>query len=56
MDTENQPHAVETAEAEPERIDFDDYASYEEDDSLVVCDRKNASAWVKSDVTTELRE
>lgn len=54
MDTENYSDAVELARTEPERIDFDEYASYEEDDSLVICDRENANAWVKSDVTAEL--
>lgn len=56
MDTENQSRAAEPARAEPECIDFEDYASYEEGDSLVVCDRENANAWLKSDVTTELRD
>jgi len=54
MNTENHADAVEIAAAEPERIDFDDYASYEEGASLVICDRQNANAWVKSDVTAEL--
>ncbi|WP_170977370.1 DUF7331 family protein [Halorussus salinisoli] len=44
------------AQTGPERIDFDDYASYEEADALVICERENANAWVKSDVTVELRE
>ncbi|WP_205427727.1 hypothetical protein [Halorussus sp. MSC15.2] len=52
---ETQTHTVETARTEPDRTDFDDYASYEENDSLVVCDRQNPNAWVKSDVTAEIR-
>jgi hypothetical protein len=56
MDSENELRAVEATRTEPERIDFDDYASYEDGDSLVVCDRENANGWVKSDSTVEIRD
>jgi hypothetical protein len=56
IDSENEMRGAEPAQAEPDRKDFDDYASYEEDDSLVVCDRTNANAWVKSDVTTSVED
>ena len=56
MDSENDTRGVEPAQAGPDRKDFDDYASYEEGDSLVVCDRENANAWVKSDVTIEFED
>lgn len=56
MDTNDNLRAVETTLAEPKRIDYDDYASYEEGDSLVVCDRENANAWVKSDSSVEIRD
>ena len=56
MDSEDDTRGVEPAQAGPDRKDFDDYASYEEGDSLVVCDRENANAWVKSDVTMEFED
>jgi hypothetical protein len=56
MDTESNLRAVETTRTEPKRIDLDDYASYEDGDSLVVCDRENANAWIKSDSTVEIRD
>jgi hypothetical protein len=37
-----------------EGADFDRYADYEDDGALVVCDRRNARAWLKSDATTTL--
>jgi hypothetical protein len=56
MDIENHTRGVEPAQAGPDRTDFDEYASYEEGDSLVVCDRTNANAWVKSDVTVTFED
>lgn len=55
MDTKNQSPAIETADEEPELDSLDRYASYEEGDSVVVCDRKNAKAWIKSDVSAGLK-
>lgn len=34
--------------------DLDEYASYEDGDRYVICDRSNAKAWIRSDVTTTL--
>lgn len=51
MDSENETRGREPAQAEPSRTDFDEYASYEDGDSLVVCGRTNANEWVKSDVS-----
>lgn len=56
MDSQNDTRGVEPAQAFPDRKDFDEYASYEESDSLVVCDRTNANAWVKSDVTMAVED
>lgn len=56
MDSKNDTRAVERAQAEPDHKDFDEYASYEENDSLVVCDRTNANAWVKSDVSMAVED
>lgn len=55
MDTENNFRAVAATRLGPKRIDFDDYTSYEESDSLVICDRENANAWVKSDSSVEIQ-
>lgn len=56
MDTKNEPPAVETAHGKPEVNSLDRYASYEEGNSVVVCDRKNAKAWIKSDVSAGLKQ
>lgn len=29
--------------------------SYEDEHGLVICDKKNASAWIRSDVTVDVR-
>lgn len=34
--------------------DLDEYASYEDGDRYVICDRSNANAWIRSDVTTPI--
>ncbi|WP_433623650.1 DUF7331 family protein [Halomicrococcus sp. NG-SE-24] len=36
---------------EPEVPNLDDFAGYEDGESYVVCDKTNAKAWVRSDVT-----
>lgn len=51
MDSKNDVSETEPVQVEPDRKDFSKYASYEEGDSLVVCDRETATAWVKSDVS-----
>ena len=56
MDSTNEARAVETAQTEPDHNDLTEYASYDEGDSLVVCDRTNPSAWIKSDVSTSVRD
>lgn len=56
MDTKNEPRAAEPAHGEPEVNSLDRYASYEEGDSVVVCDRKNAKAWIKSDASVGLEQ
>lgn len=55
MDTKNEPRTVETTHGEPQVNSLDRYASYDEGDSVVVCDRKNAKAWVKSDVSVGVK-
>ncbi|WP_169331359.1 DUF7331 family protein [Halobiforma nitratireducens] len=54
MRTQNddeQPRARER----PLETDFDRHVCYEDEDGLVICDRRNASAWVRcraSDLST----
>lgn len=36
----------------PEKPDFEHVASYEDGDDLVICDRMNPKAWIKSDTVT----
>lgn len=42
-----------TAEV-PERPELENCTCYEEGDDLVICDRQNPKAWVKSDTTVSL--
>lgn len=37
---------------EPPAADLDSFASYDDGDALVVCDRSNPNAWIRSDATT----
>ncbi|WP_299332486.1 DUF7331 family protein [Haloplanus sp.] len=36
---------------DPEPIDFDRYAAYEDGVALVVCDRTNPTAWMRAEPT-----
>lgn len=47
-------HEATAEPAEPEPIDLDAFTSYEDGDALVICDRENANAWLRSDVTWTL--
>lgn len=40
--------------ADLELPELDGYTSYEDGDYLVVCDRENPNAWIRSDETVEL--
>lgn len=46
--------AVDSEARDPD-ADFDDYASYEDDGALVICDRFNPSGWIRSEDVTELQ-
>jgi hypothetical protein len=37
-----------------EGTESDRYAGYEDDGALVICDRRNARAWIRSDATTRV--
>lgn len=39
-----------------DRTDFDRYTSYDDEGSLVICDRTNPSAWIRSDETESLSQ
>lgn len=45
---------LESDRTAPHDHDFDAYASYEDGDGVVICDRKDAKAWLKSDTIAEL--
>lgn len=45
---------VEAVQPDPDVVDLDRYASYEDGDGLVVCDRENPNAWLRSDAVTDL--
>jgi hypothetical protein len=47
-------HTQTTDQAVPAREDLDDVTCYEDDGCLVVCEKANASAWIRSDVTTDV--
>lgn len=47
--------AVEHPSLDAETPDFDRYASYEDGDHVVVCDRKEPTAWLRSTVAVDLR-
>lgn len=36
----------------PSEPDFDRFTSYEDGNDLVICDRKNPKAWIKSDTVS----
>lgn len=47
-----QAQITDVEQSAPEKPDFDSFASYEDGDDLVICDRKNPKAWIKSDTST----
>ncbi|WP_251341410.1 DUF7331 family protein [Haloplanus halophilus] len=50
---ENRPRSVRTAR-EPDPPDLDRYAGYDDGDERVVCDRRDARAWIRSDTVVTL--
>lgn len=52
METSTDLQAVD--EAEPDLPDLDGFTSYEDGDHLVVCDRENPNAWVRTDEPVDL--
>ncbi|WP_306056631.1 DUF7331 family protein [Natronococcus wangiae] len=44
----NQNSHQETVRDEPAVPEFDAYVSYDDDGATVICDRRNAAAWIRS--------
>jgi len=42
------------SDSEPEPATLDRYAGYEDGDGFVVCDRRDARAWLRSDTVVSL--
>jgi hypothetical protein len=45
-------HQVAERQPAQRQTDFSRFTSYEDGDSVVICDRKNPTAWIRSDLTT----
>lgn len=43
-------------DSELDRPELEDYTSYEDDDALVICDRNNPRAWIRSTNRVSLRQ
>lgn len=41
-------HATQVPDFEIDRPELDDFTSYEDDGALVVCDKQNPNAWIRS--------
>lgn len=50
---QEQTHTTDVDQEESGKPDFDRFASYEDGDDIVICDRKNPKAWIKSDKVTQ---
>ncbi|WP_458206618.1 DUF7331 family protein [Haladaptatus sp. NG-SE-30] len=51
---QNRPPLERIEQQAPDLVDLDRYASYEDGESTVICDRKNTNAWIRADVTSQL--
>ncbi|WP_458189181.1 DUF7331 family protein [Haladaptatus sp. NG-WS-4] len=49
---QNEPPLEQVEPQKPNHDDLDRYASYEDGESTVICDRKNTNAWIRADVTS----
>lgn len=50
----HQARTVDVNSTAPERTDYDRFADYEDGNDLVVCDRRNPQAWIKSDTVARI--
>lgn len=49
-----QTQVVDVDQATPAAVDLEQFASYEDDDGFVICDRKNPNAWIKAETTEQI--
>lgn len=42
------PHATQAPEVDIDRPELEDVTSYEDDGALVICDKQNPNAWIRS--------
>lgn len=47
-------HSETPDQVAPTRDAFDDVTTYEDGDSVVVCEKSDAAAWIRSDVTVDV--
>lgn len=45
----------EQAEAPPDGTEYEQFASYEDGDAVVICDRREPQAWIRSDAVVAVR-
>lgn len=43
------------ADAEQHATEYEQFASYEDGDAIVICDRKKPQAWIRSDTVVGIR-
>lgn len=48
------PHATQAPDVEIDRPELEDFTSYEDDDALVICDKQNPRAWIRSGNRTNI--
>ncbi|ADQ66220.1 hypothetical protein C499_09489 [Halogeometricum borinquense DSM 11551] len=54
MRTDTESHEKIAESTESKAPDLDDFTGYEDGASYVVCDKTNANAWIRSDITHSL--
>ncbi|WP_204357308.1 DUF7331 family protein [Halogeometricum borinquense] len=54
MRTDTESHEKIAEPTESKAPDLDDFTGYEDGESYVVCDKTNANAWIRSDITHSL--
>lgn len=50
---QEQARTTDVDQENPKKPDYDRFASYEDGNDVVICDRKNPKAWIKSDTVTQ---
>lgn len=44
------------ADAAQDATEYDQFASYEDGDAIVICDRREPQAWIRSDTVVGVRQ